>query len=224
MFDSPMGHSILKIAQQKEKVVINYINIRDFGIGKHKIVDDTPYGGGVGMVMRVDVVDKALQFARCKSTCNEHVILLDPQGEKFDQKKAGILAKYDHLICICGRYEGIDERIRALVDEEISIGDYVLTGGEIPTMVIVDSVVRLLPGVLGKDASSQSESFQKSIIDNEEVMLLEYPQYTKPNRHNNQRVPEILLSGNHEKTKEWRKDQAVIRTKKRRPELLSKRS
>lgn len=224
MFDSPMSHSILKIAQQKEKVIIDYVNIRDFGIGKHKIVDDTPYGGGVGMVMRIDVIDKALQHARCKSTCNEHIILLDPQGEKFDQKKAGALAKYDHLICICGRYEGIDERIRALVDEEISIGDYVVTGGEIPVMVIVDSVVRLLPGVLGKDASSHSESFQKAIIDNWEVALLEYPQYTKPNTYNNQCVPEVLLSGNHEKIKEWRKDQAITRTKKRRPDLLNKRS
>lgn len=217
MFYGPMNHSILKIAQQKKKITINYVNIREFGIGKHRIVDDTPYGGGVGMVMRVDVVDKAIQNARCKEVfCKERVILLDPQGQTFHQSKAKQLTTYDHLLFVCGRYEGIDERIRMLVDEEISIGDYILTGGEIPAMAIIDSVARLLPGVLGKDASSESESFQ--------LPLLEYPQYTKPAVYNKKKVPRMLLSGNHQKIAEWRTKQAIIRTKKRRPDLLLKRT
>ncbi len=222
MFVSPLNHSILKIAQEKQKVEVSYVNIRDFGIGRHKIVDDTPYGGGVGMVMRVDVVDKALQSARCKTNCNERVILLDPQGTVFHQAKAKKLTFFDHLIFICGRYEGIDERIRKFTDEEISIGDYVVTGGELPAMVIIDSVVRLLPGVLGKDASSLSESFQKSAVNNKKVILLEYPQYTKPNTYQNQKVPDILLSGNHEKIKMWREEQAIKCTQNRRPDLLKR--
>ena len=223
MFASPMNHSILKIAQQKEKIIVDYVNIRDFGIGKHRLVDDTPYGGGVGMVMRVDVVDAALRHARCKTPCNERVILLDPQGKKFDQKTSGTLSKLNHLILICGRYEGIDERIHTLIDEEISIGDYVLTGGEIPALVLVDSITRLLPGVLGKDASSKSESFQETTIKNQTVTLLEYPHYTKPLIYNNQNVPEILLSGNHKKILEWREKQVIVRTKNHRPDLLLKR-
>ena len=215
MFYGPMNHSILKIAQQKKKITIDYINIREFGIGKHRIVDDTPYGG-VGMVMRVDVVDKAIRHTRCKeASCRERVILLDPQGATFHQSKAKQFIAHDHLLFVCGRYEGIDERIRMLVDEEISIGDYVLTGGEIPAMVIIDSVTRLLPGVLGKDASSESESFQ--------LPLLEYPQYTKPAVYDKKKVPRVLLSGNHQKIAAWRTKQAIIRTKKRRPDLLLKR-
>lgn len=224
MFEGPLSHSILRIAQEKKKIHINYVNIRDFGIGKHKLVDDTPYGGGIGMVMRVDVIDKALKNTKCNNNCKERVILLDPQGIVYTQAKAKSFTSYNHLIFICGRYEGVDERVRTIIDEEISIGDYVLTGGELPTMVIIDSVARLLPGVLGKDTSSHSESFQTSVINKEEIVLLEYPQYTKPNIYKSQAVPEVLLSGNHAKIAQWRDEQALKKTKNRRPDLLIKRS
>lgn len=214
MFEGPFNFSIIKRAQDQNLIEINYINIRDFGISKHKVVDDKPYGGGVGMLMRVDVVDKAIEHTKnLKKFKKRRVILLDPQGKKFSQKDAKRLAQYDCLILVCGRYEGIDERTRDLVDEEISIGDYVLTGGEIPSMVVTDAVVRLLPGVLGKDESSERESFQEN--------LLEYPQYTRPDIYKNQKVPEILLSGNHEEIQKWRKNEALKRTKKRRPDLIA---
>lgn len=223
MFQGPFDHSILKRAKDKKLLEIDFIDIRQFGIGKHKVVDDTPYGGGAGMVMRVDVVKKAIEAARCpalqdKKKCKEKVILLDPQGKVFNQMTAEKLTKTDHLILICGRYEGIDERIREFVDEEISIGDYVLTGGEIPAMIIVDAVSRLIPNVLGKDESSQFESFQKLTDSN--MTSLEYPQYTQPREFEGLEVPSILLSGNHEKIKEWRMQEACLRTKKRRPDLL----
>ncbi len=213
MFQGVFDHSILKIAKEKNLVSINFINIRDFGIGKHKLVDDTPYGGGAGMIMRVDVIASALAEIRNEKSKmrNQRVILLDPQGKTYNQKKAKTLAKIDHLIFLCGRYEGVDERVRDLVDEEISVGDYILTGGEIPTITIIDSVIRLLPGVITKE-STENESFSTS--------LLEYPQYTRPPIFNGKKVPDILLSGDHKKILEWREAEALKKTKKRRPDLL----
>lgn len=224
MFESPFNYSIIKRAKERMLASINFINIRDFGKGPHKIVDDRPYGGGAGMVLRVDVLEKALESAilqcRSKNKCREKVILLDPQGKTFNQKIAQRLSKYDHLILICARYEGIDERIRKIVDEEISIGDYVLTGGELPAMVLTDAILRLVPKVLGKDASSKTESFQKIKIDGKNVAILEYPQYTRPQIYKNLRVPKILLSGDHKKIAGWRQNLALKRTEKRRPDLL----
>lgn len=217
MFVGVFDHSILKIAQEKKLVRIDFVNIRDFGVGKHNTVDDTPYGGGAGMVMRVDVIASALANLKLKTKnlkLKERIVLLDPQGKTFNQKKAKTLSKIDHLIFICGRYEGVDERVRDLVDEEISIGDYVLTGGEIPTMAIIDSVARLIPGVITKE-STENESFS--------TQLLEYPQYTRPPVFNNKPVPPILLSGDHKKIIEWRKIQSIHKTNKRRPDLLKRR-
>lgn len=200
MFKGPFEHSIIKRAQQKKKVEIELVNIRDFGIGQHRIVDDKPYGGGVGMLMRVDVIDKALTSIKNEkeNIKNRRVVLLDARGKTFDQKKARELAKLDHLILIAGHYEGVDERVKNLVDESISIGNYVLTGGEIPAMVIVDSVVRLIPGVLEKAQATQYESFSQLST------TVEYPQYTRPRIYKKWQVPQVLLSGNHKKIKEWR--------------------
>lgn len=214
MFAGVFDHSILKIAQEKNLLTIDFVNIRDFGLGKHNTVDDTPYGGGAGMVMRVDVIASALAESRImnqESRIKERTILLDPQGKTFNQKKAKALSKNDHLIFICGRYEGVDERVRDLVDETISIGDYVLTGGEIPSMVITDAITRLLPGVI-KEESSQTESFSTPI--------LEYPQYTRPAVFLRKKVPEILLSGDHKKILAWRTKEALKKTKKQRPDLI----
>ncbi|MBI3232075.1 MAG: tRNA (guanosine(37)-N1)-methyltransferase TrmD [Candidatus Doudnabacteria bacterium] len=202
------------------------IYLRKFGIDKRGTVDDRPYGGGVGMVIRADVLLKAIQ--KSKSTPSpsplprgergrERVILLTPQGKRFEQKMAHRLSKYDNLILVCGRYEGFDERIRKFVDEEISVGDYVLMGGELPALVIAEAVTRLRPGILGKDESSYAESFSEN--------LLEYPQYTKPEvwkvRNKIYRVPKILLSGHHKNLSDWRTKEAIKRTKKRRPDLLA---
>lgn len=193
MFVGPFEHSIIKRAQEKGKVTIDLVNIRNFGIGRHKIVDDKPYGGGVGMILRVDVIDKAL--AKFK---NRRIVLLDARGRTFDQKKARELAKLDHLILIAGHYEGVDERVKEyLVDESLSIGNYVLTGGEIPAMVVVDSVVRLIPGVLEKPQATKLESFSEN--------NLEHPQYTRPQIYKNWKVPQVLLSGNHKAIEQWRK-------------------
>jgi tRNA (guanine37-N1)-methyltransferase len=218
MFQGPFSHSIIKRASEKKAITIEFINIRDFGIGKHKMVDDTPYGGGAGMLMRVDVLDAAIQQAKCKKNCKERVILLDATGATFTQKKANTLAEYDHLILICAHYEGVDERIRDFIDEEISIGDYVLTGGEIPAMVIIDAVARLIPGVLGKEESSMFESFQT--YENQKQQLLEYPQYTKPAVYKNKEVPQILLSGHHANIQKWREEKSEKKTQKIRPDLL----
>lgn len=215
MFVGPFDHSILKRAQEKKLLTISIENIRRFGIGKHKIVDDTPYGGGSGMVMRVDVLDKAITAARCKkNACREIVILLDPQGQTLSQRHVKTLSSYDHLILVCGHYEGVDERVKNLVDGEISIGDYVLTGGEIPSMVLVDAISRLIPSVLGKEDASIIESFENN--------LLEFPQYTKPQMYKRVAVPPILLSGDHGNIAKWRKEQALKKTQKRRPDLLKR--
>ena len=214
MFSGPFDESIVKRAIDKKLVEVEFIDIRKFGIGSHKSVDDTPYGGGVGMIMRVDVIktaiDKVLDSSIPKN--KQKVILLSAGGEKYSQKKAKSYSKLSHLILICGHYEGIDYRIRQFIDEEISIGDYVLTGGEIPAMVIADSVARLIEGVLKKDATA-IESFS-------DKNLLEHPQYTKPVDFEGLKVPGVLLSGNHGEIHDWREKQANIETKKNRPDLI----
>ena len=205
------NHSIIGKAQEKGLVSIDTLNIRDYTLNKHKKVDDYPYGGGAGMVMRADVVYDAY-----KSVQNENakVIYLTPQGKKLDQKKVEELSKEKHLILLCGHYEGIDQRvIDKIVDEEISIGDYVLTGGELPAMVLIDSVSRYVEGVLS-ESSTNEESFSQG--------LLEYPQYTRPETFEGVKVPEILLSGHHENIKKWREEKSLENTKLKRPDLLEK--
>lgn len=207
------GESILKRAQEKDLVEVVAHNLRGWAKDNYGSVDDHPYGGGPGMVLRVDVVAPAIAEAR-RQNLDAKVILMTPQGEVYKQKMARTLAKESGLILVCGHYEGYDERIREYVDQEISIGDYVLTGGELPAMVLVDSVVRLLPGVLGDDASSVDESHSAG--------LLEYPHYTRPYEYEGKKVPEVLLGGNHKVIEEWRHEQAAAKTKLRRPDLLSK--
>jgi len=223
MFAGPFDHSIIKRAQEKQKVEIELLNIRDFGIGSHKMVDDTPYGGGVGMVLKVDVLHQAIMHAKetfakehTKENVKEVVILMSAAGKTFKQQIAQEYTTIDHLIIICAHYEGVDERVMQYIDEEISIGDFVLTGGELPAMLITDSVVRLLDGVITAGAT-EDESFSPS-----RQMLLEYPHYTKPRSYNGNDVPEILLSGDHQKIATWRNDQALEKTKKVRPDLLKK--
>ncbi len=206
MFGGPFDHSIVKRAKKKSIATIDFVNIRDFSTDKYKSVDDHPYGGGVGMIMRVDIIDRALENAKCKmQSAKCKTILLDPRGKVYTQKKAREYAKLDHIVLICGHYEGIDGRVRELADESISIGDYVLTGGEIAAMVIVDSVVRLLPGVL-KEEATQTESFTKQ-------GTLEFPQYTRPKKYKGMKAPDILLSGDHKKIAEWRLNQSSQRLK-----------
>ena len=208
MFTGPLTKSIVKRAIDRNLVSIDYINIRDFATNNYKSVDGHPFGGGAGMILRVDVVDRALQHVtRNALRVKTHVVLLDAGGTAYTQKKARELATHDHLILICGHYEGVDARVRQLADEEISIGDYVLTGGEIPAMVLADSVVRLLPGVLKKEGATTRESFTGN--------LLEYPQYTEPREYKGMKVPEILLSGNHAAIKSWQQKEAAARTRSR---------
>ena len=213
MFKNVFSESILKRAQEKGLLEIKIHNLRKWGLGRHKQVDDRPYGGGIGMILRVDVIDKALTSVKKEAKSkNSKTILLTPQGKLFNQSIAKKLSKLDRLILLCGHYEGVDERVRKLVDLEISIGDYILTGGEIPAMVLVDAIGRLIKGVIEKKEALRYESFEKG--------LLEYPQYTRPFEYKKMKVPEILLSGDHKKIKEWREKQALLRTKKRRPDLL----
>src|SRR3989344_1739235 len=211
MFSSMFNTSIIKRATEKKIMTIDFINLRDFGIGKHKLVDDTPYGGGAGMVLRVDVVQKAIESVK-QNGGYEKIILLSAHGKQFNQKIARELSSFSHLIIVCGHYEGFDERIKKYADEELSIGDFIVTGGEIPAMLIIDSVGRLVSGVIKKE-SLENESFSPH---------LEYPQYTKPNEYNGQKVPNILLSGNHKKISEWRKEKSISITKKLRPDLIGK--
>ena len=214
MFDSPLSHSILKIAQEKGLLNLHLTDIRDFTENKHGKVDDKPYGDGCGMVMMAQPVFDAVEAAGKLADEKPKIIILTPQGQKFTQQKAAELSSEKRLMLIAGRYEGFDERILEGLDaEQISIGDYVLTGGELGAMVIIDAVARLLPGVLGDDESSQDESFSNG--------LLEYPQYTRPEDFRGMKVPEILLSGNHGKIEQWRKEQSLKRTKANRPDLLN---
>lgn len=215
MFGPILGESILKRAQSSGKAKIYIHDIRDYTEDKHKKVDDRPYGGGSGMVMMPAPIFSCVGHITSKrrGALKPHIVLLCPRGKTFNQKIAKRLAGYKHLILICGRYEGIDARVaQYLVDEEVSIGDYVLTGGELPAMVLIDAVVRLLPGVLGNKDSAKFESFQEG--------LLEYPQYTRPAVFKGKKVPDVLLSGDHDRIAEWRKKESIKITKKRRPELL----
>lgn len=215
IFSGVFDHSILSRAISENHIEINLVNLRDFGEGKHKTVDDKPYGGGTGMVLRVDVLNRAIEKTRTGNG-TEKVAIMDARGEVYTQETAEKFSKIDHLIIICGRYEGFDERIKNYVDYTISMGDFVLTGGEIPAMIIVDSVTRLLPKVLSKKDATQLESFSKS----EGSRILEHPQYTRPENFKGEKVPGTLLSGHKAKIDEYRKTQAVLQTKKTRPELL----
>jgi len=214
MFLGPFDESIIKRAIDKKLVEINIHDLRKWGLSERKTVDDRPYGGGVGMILRVDVISKALEEIRLR-TKNQRlrIILLDAGGKKFNQKIALRLSKLDQIILIAGHYEGVDYRVHEhLVDEVISIGDYILTGGEIPIMVIVDSVVRLIPGVLQKKDAIKFESFSEN--------LLEFSQYTRPEIYKGWKVPKVLLSGNHKKIEKWRQEKTLKITKKNRPDLV----
>jgi tRNA (guanine37-N1)-methyltransferase len=214
MFSSPFQESILGRAIEKGLIQIRTINIRDFALDKHQVVDDNPYGGGQGMVMKVEPIARAIEWVKSQDP-SAWIIYLTPQGKPFNQDMARELSSRSHLILLCGRYEGIDERVREFfVDEEISIGDYVLTGGELAAMVLIDAVSRLLPGVLGSDRSAEEDSFFHP--------LLEYPQYTRPFSFRGRDVPPILLSGNHGAISLWRKKEALKRTSMRRPDLLAR--
>jgi len=217
MFAPVLNESMVKRAQEKGRVKIHIHDLRDYSKDKHSKVDDRPFGGGSGMVMGPEPIFAAVRSIRSAARNKKaKVILLCPQGQSFNQKKARELSKCSQLILICGHYEGVDERVKIhLADEDISIGDYVLTGGELPAMVLVDSVVRLIPGVLGDKNSLNFESFEGN--------LLEYPQYTRPADFRGMKVPALLLSGDHKKIAEWRKLEAVKKTKKRRPDLLKKK-
>jgi tRNA (guanine37-N1)-methyltransferase len=223
MFDAVLGESIVKRAKEKRVVEINVIDLRLFSKDKHRKVDDKPFGGGPGMVMNAEPFFEAVNYIRKKTKdrrLKTRTILLTPKGKKFDQALALKLSKYEHMVLLCGHYEGIDERVaEGLADAEISIGDFVLTGGELPAMVIIDSIVRLLPGGLGDENSSKDESF--AVGTGRDLSLLEYPHYTRPADYNGMKVPDVLLSGDHEKIKEWRKKEALKITKKKRPDLIS---
>jgi len=218
MFKGPFDESIIKRAQEKGLVEIKIHNLRKWAKDKHKTVDDRPFGGGVGMVLMIEPIYDALKELRKKKS---KIILLTPQGKVFNQKLARKFSKEKHIIFICGHYEGVDERIRErLVDEDVSIGDYVLTGGELPAMVVVDTIVRLLPGVLEKPEAIKNESFSPITDHRSPITTLEHPQYTRPANFKNWKVPEVLLSGDHKKIADWRKKKSLERTKKRRPDLL----
>jgi len=214
MFSGVFGHSILKKAEEKQAVSYRVVNFRDYADNRHQTVDDYPYGGGAGMVLKpqpiFDAVDDLVQHSEAKKP---RVVLMCPQGERYTQQKAEELAKEDHLIFVCGHYEGYDERIRQhIITDEISIGDYVLTGGELGAMVVIDSVVRLLPGVLGSQESHIQDSFSTG--------LLEHPHYTRPAEFRGMKVPEVLTSGNHRLIEDWRMKESLRRTYTRRPDLL----
>ncbi len=212
-FSSPLRQSMIGRAIEKGLLEVSLHNMRDYAQDKHRTVDDTPYGGGVGMVLKVEPVVSCLEAV--KKGCQEDktlTILTTPQGVRLDQRLVERLAGYQELIILCGRYEGMDERIRAFVDMEVSIGDYILTGGEIAALVIIDSVGRLVPGVVGQRDSLRTESFTAG--------LLEYPQYTRPPEFRGMRVPDVLLSGHHQEIRRWRRRESIKRTLERRPELL----
>ncbi|HUV71544.1 MAG TPA: tRNA (guanosine(37)-N1)-methyltransferase TrmD [Clostridia bacterium] len=217
MFKGPFEESILRRAQDKGLVEINLHNLRKWTTDKRGTVDDRPYGGGTGMIMMVEPLVKAIEELKSSNT---KVILLSAKGRLWKQAKAFGYSKEKHLILIAGHYEGIDERVVNFVDEEISIGDYVLTGGEIPAMVLVDSIVRLIPGVLEKEEATRFESFSPYTLNAKRYPLLEYPQYTRPEEFRGLKVPKILLSGNHAKIAAWKREQALKTTRKNRPDLL----
>jgi tRNA (guanine37-N1)-methyltransferase len=210
MFAGPLDESIVRRAREAMLLDLKIHNLRDWTHDRHKTVDDRPFGGGPGMLLKVEPLFEAIESLQREKT---RVILLSPSGRKFDQSIARELARQDDLLLVCGSYEGFDERVReVLADDELSIGDYVLTNGALPAMVVIDAIVRLLPGVLGDDESSHDESFSHG--------LLEYPQYTRPAEFRGMKVPEVLLSGNHAEIEKWRREQAKLRTEKQRPDLL----
>lgn len=211
MFEPVLNTSMLLKAQQLKLVEYKLVNLRYFGIGKHKTVDDVPYGGGAGMVLKPEPVFEAVEMIR-KTDNHSKVVMMSPRGRQYNQRLASKLSQEDGLIILCGHYEGFDERINDIIDYEVSIGDYVLTGGEIPTMVLTDSVTRLIPGVLGDDQSNKDESFSSGI--------LEYPQYTRPETYKDKKVPEVLRSGDHAAISKWRKENALVKTKSNRPDLI----
>jgi tRNA (guanine37-N1)-methyltransferase len=213
MFDPPLGHSILKKAQEKGLISVRLVDPRDYTVDKHRTADDSPYGGGQGMVMKPEPLVAAIEAAK-KKMPRPRVILLSPQGKSFDQASVQRLAQENELVLVCGRYEGVDERVKAFVDEELSVGDYTLSGGELPAMVVIDAVARLIPGVLGNVKSPEEESFSDG--------LLEYPQYTRPEEFRGMKVPEVLISGDHERIQKWRREMSLALTRERRPDLLRK--
>jgi tRNA (guanine37-N1)-methyltransferase len=211
MLDGFLGQSMMKRAAKAGRVSFNGVNLRDFAEDKHRTTDERPFGGGPGMVMKPEPIFKAVESVRTEKS---RVILMCPQGKPFSQKRAQELSAEEHLIFVCGHYEGVDERVReALIDEEISIGDYVLTNGVLPAAVVIDAVVRLIPGVLGGEGAAEQESFSED--------LLEYPQYTRPPEFRGMKVPEELLTGNHAAIAAWRRKQSEKRTAERRPDLLA---
>jgi len=214
MFEPVLGESIIKRARQKKKISLKIHDLRDYADDKRRTVDDRPFGSGPGMVMKIEPIYRAVKrILGARRGAGSRVILLTPQGRRLDQKTAREIAKLNRILLICGHYEGVDERVRMLVaDDEISIGDYILTCGELPAMVLIDSVARLIPGVLGREDSPETESFENDLI--------EYPQYTRPRSFRGIEVPRVLLSGDHNKIAEWRKGQALERTRKRRPDML----
>ncbi|MGE5398420.1 MAG: tRNA (guanosine(37)-N1)-methyltransferase TrmD [Chitinophagales bacterium] len=214
MFDSPLQASLIGKAINRGIIKIEVINLRDYALDKHQQADDSPFGGGAGMVMKADVVIRALRAAKSGME-GIHSIYLGPSGGQFKQETALRLAKENSLLLLCGHYEGVDERAMTEVDETISIGDYILTGGELPALIVIDAISRLVPGVLGSEESICEESFSNG--------LLEYPQYTRPREVDGMEVPEILLSGNHEQIRRWRRKESLRRTLKGRPDLLMER-
>ena len=213
MFESPLNHSILKKAQEKGLISIVLVNPRDYTTDRHRITDDYPYGGGQGMVMKPEPLVAAIEDVKIRMP-RAKVILLSPQGRVFNQASAAELAKEEELVLICGRYEGVDERVKDFIDDEISIGDYTISGGEPAAIVVIDAVSRLVPGVLGNAKSAGDESFSNG--------LLEYPQYTRPEEFRGAKVPEALLSGDHERIRQWRRQMSVQQTQKRRPDLIGR--
>lgn len=213
MLEGPLQASILGKAVERKLITVKLHNLRDWAQGRHQVTDDTPYGGGDGMVMKVEPVAFALRDLK-KQSPRSRVLLMSPQGKPFRQADAERYGQTSGLMLVCGRYEGYDERIRSLVDEEVSLGDFVLTGGELAAAVILDATARMIPGVLGAEGSARSDSFSDG--------LLEYPQYTRPAEFNGSRVPDILLSGNHQAIARWRRQEQLRRTLERRPELLDK--
>jgi len=209
MYEGVLNTSILKRAKEKGIVDYNLINFRDYSESRHNKVDDYPYGGGAGMVLKPEPVFNAMDALDLDSP---RVILMCPQGQPFDQKMAESLSREDDIVFICGHYEGYDERIRTLVTDEVSIGDYVLTGGELASMTMTDAVVRLIPGVLSREESHQEDSFSTG--------MLEHPHYTRPREYRGMKVPDVLLNGNHKLIEEWRHEQSLLRTRERRPDLL----
>jgi len=210
----PLAESLLGKAQEKELLRVRVMDIRDFASGRHRVTDDVPYGGGAGMVMKPEPLVAAIEAAR-EALPGARVVLLSPQGARFDQRKAEELAAVERLVLVCGRYEGIDERVLAYVDEELSLGDFVLQGGEVAALAVIEAAARLVPGVLGNRESAALESFAGEA-------LLEGPQYTRPPEFRGAGVPEALLSGDHARIARWRRRQALLRTRERRPDLFEK--